>query len=362
MKHKKAYSVICLLLLILLFSGCRSFLYPYDRPYVIKSTTDPVAKITAYSEIGYGTLMDISENNTTLLALNTSDTFPTTYTIELFSFENQKWHATNLFTSEKEIYDALLSEKDQGLYYIEAIGSNSNSKVSKQLVWTTMDGSTSRVLTDQDESVISDLFAIPTGGIIYANNRQEIVMAYADHTRKSFIISEDYQVKNIIYDQKNQQILFLSSYKEDPTINLYRAEIKGKELIPSLSANNVTTFDYDPLSDALFFLQLNGDEKKLCQILLEKNTITTLGTGRYEKITAGGEDHTLIYSLSEENEAKSMETIRVFSESNKTSSQVTSPKALIGKLFIKNQHLYYTDITNDTPTIYSMILEKEEEP
>ena len=355
MKIKKISMILSIGFLLIAVSGCQSVFYTYDEAYAVKTKTAPAATITSYAELGNGTLKDVSTDGKTLLAFNVSDTLPVTYTIEIFNYETNKWQATNLITSEKKLYDGVLSEKEQGFYYTEAIMAPAGNVASMQLVWASLDGATSRVLTDQNEHVTSNLCVISDGGVLYSNDRQEVVMVHANDSKKVYGINDVDQIQDIFYDAQGDRIFFTALRENDTTLNLYQAKLTAEPITPTLVAANVTAFDCDLESGTLYYLQQSGTAKKLCRMHLENNALTTIDTDRFERITATGNEEPLIYTLSDENETNPLECIYVITEKNKkTATQITSPKALTGKIFTINHQIFYTSVMDDVPTIYAL--------
>lgn len=355
MKNRIVISVIGTMILILFLSGCSSVLFPYDQPFIADTSTEDIGKVQNLIQPGSGSLMDISEDGNTLLVFSTSETLPVTHTIILLKTDTPGGSPESFLSSEKKLYHGIFSRDGKGIYYTE--DASLENETLCQLVWTSLDRSSTKVLSDSDEDIITGLCALPNGDVLYSNDHNQIVRVNPDAKKTIYQIDEEYILSDLKYNPHTNSILFLASFENDNYQNLYEINEKdAKKTSPVLIGKNIIQFHIDPSNGNVCFLKQGNETNTLCLYNTKTKTQITLISDRLTDFCMDLKGEYIAVAIDCDNKKPGKYCkISIINLSEKKLFQLTSPKELSGKFILTNNNLFYA-IKNNTanPEIYAL--------
>ena len=341
MKMKIKLLTLTLVCCFTLCCGCQSVLIPEDKPIVLDQNSwlsgEPQndMEILAYDDIGTGTVQDIAYDGSTLLILNPTQTAPVNYNIDLLRYTDEENRLTSFLSSEKKQLAAAFDPYAKGIFYVEETVSD-KAQISRQLVWTTMDKSTTKTISAMDENVNPAFCVISDSQVLYTNGSRNIVFANANGSRQVYTTTYNLDIHAIVYLPHSGDVLYTAQSPSDENkTNLYRSRVKdGKSTLTStLVDENVLDLDLDTESGMLFYIKLNGGSREI----MRYNTAnygepTAVAQGNFTSVTAvhGGEK--ILYSQYSSTNSKSSRSIWIMDSNGKNPLQLSAPLTLTSKI------------------------------
>lgn len=334
-KHKKYFQLGLILLMTLLLSGCRSFLIPQDEPLVLNNSLmfqkSPQSKmeILSFKSIGTGVVQDISYDGSMLLLLNTTEAPPITYNINLLKITEHANQLTSFVNSDKHQISARFGEYASGVFYIERGNTQSDEKPTNQLLWTSVDKSTTKTISSPDENITSNISIVDDEHVLYTNASNQIILTNTTGDRKVYTTSRNFTISNIVYYKPKQTLFFIATDPLNPQkSNLYQTEIKEdtNALNSSLVDENIINFSLNRQSGDLIYTQSYGDTRRIMTCSASQSTQPTmLSEGNYTSAVYTPNGDKILYSQFSSMNTKSSQSIFIMDANGKNKLQISAP-------------------------------------
>ncbi|MDO4289348.1 MAG: hypothetical protein Q4C55_09200 [Eubacterium sp.] len=341
MKMKTKILTFGLLALSLVCGGCKSVLIPEDKPLVLdqrswlSSASQNDIEILAYEAIGTGSVQDISYDGSTLLILNPTQTTPVSYNVDLLRFTEEGNRLTSFLSSEKSQVAAAFDPYAQGIFYVEETDAE-NSPVAKQLVWTSIDKSTTRTISSQEESVNAAFYTISDSQVLYTDSSRSLIFADANGRHEVYSTTYNLDIQQVAYLPESQTVLYTAKSPSDENkTNLYRSELKAGEtvLTSALIDENVLDFDLNADSGLLFYIKLNGSSREMMRCNVNNySTPTAIAKGNFTSVTATASGDQVLFSEYSSTNSKSSQSIWIMDSNGKNQLQITAPLTLTSEI------------------------------
>ncbi|WKY48499.1 hypothetical protein Q5O24_04070 [Eubacteriaceae bacterium ES3] len=331
MIHFKKLLLVSLLMFFYLLaaSGCQNILFPYNVPVVLQDdqnseTNNPLeSTIISYQSISTGIVQDISYSGSNLIVLN--PTVP--YSVSILDTNN--FQLTNFVTTDKHQSSAVYDSYDTGIYYIEATANSESTTTDVQLIWSDVNKSITRVISDPEENVVPNFGIADQGKVVYGNNSNELILSDNTGNRTVFKNPDNDTLLQVGYIDDESGFVFIASNPaaEDKS-NLYYAQIPddSNELSPILISENVSNFNIDTLNNQILFIRNSGDSQNICiwQLNHSKPTVLTTGTFGSAQFTPSAEN--IIYTqTSTSNKDSKSQSIWIMDRNGENPIQLTAP-------------------------------------
>jgi len=299
---KKKLSIGIISLMILSFTGCSSFFLQEDEP-VISEQNNGIASTEQSSEqngfqvasvqrLTEGIVYDISSNGSELLvgtstypSVDDQEQTETSYiNLGLYRFDTNQTNP--LLETAKNQVNGILDDANNGYYYLE-FREEENETGPYRLVWSDLDGSVTRNLSDSEESVSPVFSMYDKNRIIYGNQRGQVKLLQVSELKENrrirtttYQLSENMPIDQINYLPNEELAVFSSRNEESGTKDLYYAYLNGTSPEPVLVRENIRNFSLSPLSHTLLYTVGNGDNVPVLNAYdLREDRTTTLYEG-----------------------------------------------------------------------------------
>ncbi|NTW71718.1 MAG: hypothetical protein HGA49_05690 [Eubacteriaceae bacterium] len=296
---KKTMGLIILILLIVIVSGCTPIFIKEDEPVILTSAESNSSQSNASedssvfiknidSQLTDGIVYDISKDGKTLLvgtqentALDsTTETDENFSNLNIYSFETDQ--LTPVLTSKQNQFSGYIDDKNKGFYYLEsAPGKDSNA--NNKLVWTDLNGDTTKNISLNEENVSAGYSMINDELLIYGNGKGEIKLVSAsskisdeDNITSTYLLDKSYNILKVDYIEKYQMAFFLCKNEETDLKDLYYVYLTKKNVQPVLVQRNAGDFDLSTENEALIYSApgLKDDSQLISLDIVEKTRIS----------------------------------------------------------------------------------------
>lgn len=371
MLQQKLKIVGILMATAIFLSGCRSLVIPQDQPFFSTPLTETNVTISSFDILSSGTLQDISSDNEQLLLLNTTDTLPTTYNIDVFDTTASDNHMTNFVNSDREKLSAAFDTNSHGVFYVEQTTSPTSQTIN-QLVWTSEDKRTTRTLSNTEESVNPTFHILDNGQILYSNNAGQIVITDATGNRTDYQLDTALSLIDLDYHPDSQRFVFLASTNNSGSEkNLYTAVVNAQNELstPIQIDSNVLNFDLKQDGSGLIYTRISNEQN---QIVYRSFNLTerpqTLLEGSLSSASYTPDNNQIIYAQFVDSTEQSCCSIWSMDASGSNSVQLTAPLNITSPIIPvagQNNILYFsveasrTNLTSNTHSSQSIVYRLE---
>jgi dipeptidyl aminopeptidase/acylaminoacyl peptidase len=369
--NKKRLLTLLLMALIVFLPGCRSFLIPQDSPIIVNDEGTGTVNVKQLKSLGSGIIRDISPKGDYLLVSDTSSTPPITFNLELYKATPTGWTVVNFQNSDKQQTGPVFDNTLTGVYYGEkSTGSTSDTAVS-QVVWTSLDRTSTKVLSQTDENLATPLCRFGNNGILYANDQSELVAIASGSERRVYTMASGYTMTATRYNTANNTLYFIGEQKDSASANLYALALtgEGSKLKPALIAEDVTHFSISPDGSQLIYIQQSGGGHAIFNYqIAKKKTSLVSNSGDYTQAIFNNDASRIIASQYATTHENRLETIWIMDADGQNRLQMTSPHQIASDLFLapSGNTLYFSveeelnnaasslETTNFSNTVYQL--------
>lgn len=356
-KRLKIIAILLISALMLCLAGCRSFFVPRNAPITVTNATDgAILSEKKLTSLGRGSLMDINTAGDYLLTSGTSDTPPITYNLDLYRLDanSGSWSILNFINSDKLQRGAIFAGNGSGVFYIEKGTLPSDGSEILQLVWTSLDRTSTRVLSTQGENIISPLTVVGDDMVLFINNKHELVMTNPAGERRTYTMETGFTIKQLDYNVKTKTIYFIGSPNTAEENNLYSMALDndGQKLKPSRLAQDVNWLDVSTDSSDVLYIQRNMPMDKLFIYSPEKKLKTEISQGNYTQAFFDRNTDHIIAAQFDDPDIPQYQSIWIMGIDGKNKQQMLSPHLLSSNIRISpaSDTIYFSALEED-PTM-----------
>lgn len=347
MNYKKLILILPIFFSCIACSGCTSFLFRKNAPVTDQSQTTETAEIISVTEPGEGILEDVNDSGDAMLVFSKSQAPPITYNIEIFQKNKSgKWAGMNFLNSEKPHLSGIFSSNGDGIFYTETINRGDSDNTVSQLMWMSLDRKTTRVLSQEYENIITDLYRLHDGNVLCVNDQHQILMIDSSGNRISRNINADYMIQDLAYDRKNQKLFFTGNTDNSDILNLYSVDLNEHDLMPSQIDINILSFDFNIIDNKLLYRRNNGSQSQLVLYNCKSNQKNVMLDTIVNEAVLNEDASAIIYSIPVTQNDPRLQIIQIMDIDTKKIRQITSPRFLSSLLYSRN-HALFSSVINE---------------
>ncbi len=340
----------------LLLSGCSSIFFMKDKPTVVEDQSEiQMAAISDYQYLSAGIVQSYDTTTHNLLLTDRSSAAPASNAINNFDQRSEN-KLSNLVLSDKIHHMACYDNNNEGIYYLQQESdTNVNSDTgigNQQLIWTSLDKSVTEIVSHPDYSVTSPFYVMADNNVLYANNKNEIVVTNHEQYRKVYKNVENHRISQLACDSELNTMVYIGKTPKDDKNRLYMVELKDNNLKPVLLESDVPYFDYNANTGTLAYIKETATDNKIYTFNLRTpEPPEILYSGKIKRVFIAPDDSGLFFTRSSDSTKKPLEAIYYSSLEGENITQVTSPLNLASKIIIEpNSQTLYFSVESNQPT------------
>ena len=335
----------CIILSALLLSGCTSILIPQNTPLSInpfffqsENNDHYDVKSTAMTDMGDGTLYDVSESGNMLLLFETTKVPPISNNINLLKTETKT--VSSFISSDKRLTNALFDKNNDGVFYTEK-GAETSTGGSIQLFWTSADRRTTKSISEPSEKIQSPLCLIEKNTILYVNKDNAIIEKNIDGKSKTYQTPNHLFIDKMLYDSERKDLIFLGKRTEDEEqADLYKVSITEDEkdndgnliLTPKCIARNVFDFSLSSDNKHIAYISTFSKDRRISIYDNETNRIKNIAKGTYDTTTYTADNHHVVATKHSESGNQNYQSLWILSDDGETTTQLTAPILIMSEV------------------------------
>lgn len=346
----------CVIISAFLLPGCTSILIPQNTPLSFKppfqseKKNGNEVKTITMTNIGDGTLYDVSESGNMLLLFETTKVPPISNNINLLKTETKT--ISSFISSDKRLTDALFDKDNCGIFYTEKSADTSTGG-NAQLFWTSADRRTTKSISEPSEKIQSPLSLIKKNTILYINKDNVIVEKNINGNGKTYQTPNHLFIEKMIYDPNQHDLIFLGKKTEDAEqVDLYKASMWNNEmdengnfiLTPKCIARNAFDFSLSSDNKHIAYITVFNKEKRISIYDNETNRIKNIAHGAYNTITYLPDNHRIVVTKNNEFGNQNYQSLWLLSDAGDSTEQLTSPILIMSKVIAspRSNEIYFS--------------------
>ncbi len=247
------------------------------------------------------------------------------YTIDQYQIDNQ--NLVNIITADTEI--SKVETAQDGFFYLKV---NPSNTLTKQILWSTLDKSVERTITDTTENATEAFYAYGKDDVVYVNNSNQVVFSNSQGNKTVYDLNQNLSVTKICWSEVYNSGFFLARDDQSDTVTLYHLLLDGGELKVNATVKDVITFDLDSTKTRLVYSTQQKDGIDI-YVIADIKTINPqkLFTGQNIDRIAVDENKNVYYSKLLEIGERS--TLWIYDNEKSQSYQLCSPFRLSSGIF-----------------------------
>ncbi len=335
----------CVLMSVFLLSGCTSILIPQNTPLSLNpfeaqgdNHQDSDIKSNTMTNIGDGTLYDISESGNALLINETTKVPPFSNNINMLKPETKT--VSSFISSDKRLTNALFDKENSGIFYTERSADTANGG-STQLFWTSADRRTTKSMSQPAEKIQAPLCLKKQNTILYINKDNAVIEKNTNGKSKTYQTPNHLFIDKMLYDTTRQELIFLGKRTEDAEqADLYKASMKDNEtdnegniiLTPKCIARNVFDFSLSSDNKHIGYISVFNKDRRLSIYDNETNRIKNIAEDTYDTVTYTADNHHIVVTKHSVFGNQNYQSLWLLSDDGKSISQLTAPILIMSKV------------------------------
>lgn len=290
------------------------------------------------TNIGDGTLYDVSESGNALLINETTKVPPFSNNINMLKPETKT--VSSFISSDKRLTNALFDKENSGIFYTERSADTANGG-STQLFWTSADRRTTKSMSQPAEKIQAPLCLKKQNTILYINKDNAVIEKNTNGKSKTYQTPNHLFIDKMLYDSTRQELIFLGKRTEDAEqADLYKASMKDNEtdnegnliLTPKCIARNVFDFSLSSDNKHIGYISVFNKDRRLSIYDNETNRIKNIAEDTYDTVTYSADNYHIVVTKHSVFGNQNYQSLWLLSDDGKSISQLTAPILIMSKV------------------------------
>lgn len=345
-----------------LFSGCTPLFFKENKPVIINEKTEvaddgftiqsernlTVSIENINNKLAQGIVWDISRDGDRLLLSNyvdpvyinnTEQKTPQILGMGLFDFQTAQFNP--LLYSNKNQLNGFIDYQNKGYFYLENMESNAEAMPRFRLIWSDLEGSSTRSISEADENASPGYSMVNDNLVVYGNQRGEIKLVQRDRSgtssetnTRTYQLNKRLAIYQIDLWEEENMVLFGAYDNGTSSYNLYLASLTKQNPEPILIQQNIFYFDFSPEQGKLLYSTVGEKEmQRLVLYDLKNSSHQVLVNGYLGAFSFTQLGDKVVYS-ERVNSSSSSQNLWIMDTSGNTPIQMASNLNIYGYRFV----------------------------